>query len=66
MDLGLEFQNKNQHLRDTMFVKFWAKRTTLNFLAQICPKIDLGLKIQKTNAGIKTSILKILCVPIFR
>ena len=36
------------------------------FLAQICPKIHLGLEIQKTNVGIRISILEISCVPIFR
>ena len=35
-------------------------------MAQICPKLDLGSKIQKTNAGIRISILDISCVPIFR
>ena len=28
--------------------------------------MDLGLEIQKTNVGIKISILKIPCVPIFK
>ena len=35
------------------------------FSAQICPKVDLGFKIQKTNVGIRSSILKIPSVPIF-
>ena len=37
------------------------KQTTLTFFAQICPKIDLGFEIQKTNVGIKISILEIPC-----
>ena len=49
-----------------MSVNFQAKRTTLTFLAQISPRMDLGLEIQKTNAGIRISILEIPCVPIFR
>ena len=48
-------QNKNQ-----------AKWTALNFSAEIYPKMELGLKIQKTNAGVRINILEILCVPIFR
>ena len=36
------------------------------FLAQICPKRLLGFEIQKTNVGIRSSILEILCVQIFR
>ena len=27
--------------------------------------MDLGFEIQKTNVGVRISILKILCVPIF-
>ena len=51
-----------------MFVcaNFQAKQTALTFLAQICPKMDLGLAIQKTNVGIRISIVKMACVPIFR
>ena len=49
-----------------MCANFQAKQTALTFLAQICPKMDLGLQIQKTNVGIKISILEIPCVPIFR
>ena len=47
-----------------MRANFLAKRATLKFLAQICPKIDLGLKI-KINVGIRISILEISCAPIF-
>ena len=57
-------RNKNQYPRDTMRANFLAKRATLKFLAQICPKIDLGLKI-KINVGIRISILEISCAPIF-
>ena len=34
-----------------MCANFQAKQTTLTFQAQICPKMDLGLEIQKTNVG---------------
>ena len=44
---------------------FQAKQTTLSFSAQISPKMDLGLAVQKTIAGIKISTLDIPCVPIF-
>ena len=49
-----------------MCVNFQSKQTTLTFLAQICPKRKLGFEIQKTNVGIRISILEIPCVPIFR
>ena len=49
-----------------MCANFQTKRTTLTFWAQICPKRNLGLEIQKTNVGIRVSILEIPCVPIFR
>ena len=39
--------------------------TALTYSAQICPKLDLELKIQKNNVGIKLSILDIPYVPIF-
>ena len=32
--------------------------------AQVCPKMDLGLEIQKTNVGIRISILNIPCIPL--
>ena len=41
-----------------MSANFWAKPTTLTFLAQISPKVDLGLEIQKTNIGIKLASLR--------
>ena len=49
-----------------MRTNFQAKQTALTFLAQICPKMDLGLEIQKTNVGIRITIVKMPCVPIFR
>ena len=49
-----------------MCANFHLKQTTLTFLAQICPKRKLGFEIQKTNVGIRISILEIPCVPIFR
>ena len=38
----------------------------MTFLAHIWPEMDLVLQIQKTNIGIRISILQIPCVPIFR
>ena len=52
--------------RDNMCTNFQAKLTTLTFFAQICPKRKLGFEIQKTNGGIRISILEIPYVPIFR
>ena len=49
-----------------MCANFQTKRTALTFLVQICPKRKLGFEIQKTNVGIRISILEIPCVPIFR
>ena len=37
----------------------------LTQMAQICPKRNLGLEIQKTNVGIRINIHEIPCVPIF-
>ena len=48
-----------------MCANFQAKQTALTFLAQTCPKIDLGLAIQKNIVGIRIVILDIPCVPIF-
>ena len=59
-------RNKNQHPRDTLCANFRAKQATLSFLTQFCPEMALGLDIQKTNFGIKISILEITCVPILR
>ena len=44
---------------------FQAKQTDLTFSAQICPKADLGLAVQKTIAQIRISILDIPFVLIF-
>ena len=49
-----------------MCVNFQLKRTTLTFLAQICPKRKLGFEIQETNVGIRISILEIPCIPFLR
>ena len=35
-----------------------------DFLSQICPKVNLGLKNEKTNVGIQITILEILCVTV--
>ena len=58
--------SKKQVIRDTMHASVQTKQTTLNFLAQTSPKIDLGFKIQKTNVEIRISILETPCVPIFK
>ena len=42
-----------------MCANFQSKWTTLNPSAKIYPKLDLGLEIQKTNVGIRISILRI-------
>ena len=47
-----------------MCANFQQKWITLTFLAQICPKTDLGLEIQKTN--VERGIFEILFVPIFK
>ena len=44
---------------------FQAKQTDLKFSAQIYPKMDLWLTIQKTIAEMRISILDKPCVPIF-
>ena len=44
---------------------FQTKQTALTFSAQICPKVDLGLAIQKTIVEIRISILDIPYVLIF-
>ena len=45
---------------------FQAKQRASTFSAQIFPKLDLGLKIQKTNIGIRINIPEILCMTIIR
>ena len=49
-----------------MCANFQLKMTTLTFWVQICPKRKLRFEIQKTNVGIRISMLEIPCVPIFR
>ena len=58
-------RNKNQHPRYTMCANFQSKWTTLNFLAQICPKKDLDFEIEKNNVGIRINIVETLCELIF-
>ena len=48
-----------------MCANFQLKQTTLTFSTQICPKRKLGFEIQKTNVGIRISILEIPNVQIF-
>ena len=55
MNFGSEFQK----------CKF-QKQTAFTFSAQIYPKKDLRLEIQKTNLRIRISILETLCVLIFK
>ena len=50
------YQNKSQKPRYTMYVNVQSKWTTLNFLAQICPKKDLGFETEKNNVGIRINI----------
>ena len=57
-----EIWNKNQHPQDTLCANFWSKWTTLTFSTKICPKMDLGFEIYKTNVGIRISILEMPCV----
>ena len=52
-------------LRMCVCANFQEKQTALIFKAQICPKMDLGLAIQKTIVGIRNSIFDTPCVPIF-
>ena len=71
-----KYWNKNHHPRDQhtlcvcmcvcMCASFQAKQTALTFSAQICPKMDLGLDIGKTNVKIIIGILEILYMPIIR
>ena len=53
------------YFQDTICTNFQLKQTTLTFLAQICPKRKLRLKILKTNVGIRISIFEIPRVPFF-
>ena len=49
-----------------MCANFQVNQTMLIFLAQICPKRKLEFEIQKTNVGIRISMLEIPSVPIFK
>ena len=49
-----------------MRTNFQAKQTSLTFLTQICPKMNFGLEIQKTNVLIRINVLQILILPIFK
>ena len=62
----LHIENKNQHRWDALCASFEPNWTTLTFLVQILPKMDLGSEIQKANVGIRISIVKMPCMPIFR
>ena len=66
IDVGLEIQktnvNKIHHPRDTICANFQKKQKTFTLLAQICPKMNLELEIQKTNVGIRITILEVHCV----
>ena len=42
-------------------VNFQVKQIVLTFSAQICPKMNSGLEIDKTNVGIRINTLEILC-----
>ena len=53
----LGFSNKDQRPQDTLSANFQEKRKTLNFSAQICPKMELELEIQKTNVGTSLNFL---------
>ena len=63
--IKIQEQQGRNTIIDTLYANFQEKQTTLTFSVQICPKMDLGLEIEKTNVRIKINILKILCVPIF-
>ena len=52
-------RNKNQYLWDNLCASVQPKQSTFTFLAQIYPKMELGLEIQKTNIEIRINILKI-------
>ena len=67
---GRNFKNLSFHSGSAssryLWTNFERKATILNFWAQIYPKLILGLKFQKYKSGFRSSILEILCVPIFR
>ena len=53
-------------MSESACVSFQAEQIALTFSAQICPKMGLGLQIPETNVVIRISILKILCMSVFR
>ena len=72
-DLDLKFEKTNIEIRINIFEILCAcarvpifrqNKQLLTFSAQICPKVDIGLAVQKTIVGIRFSILDIPCVPI--
>ena len=68
--LGSEFEKSKSGFGICTYkipcINFQLKRTTLTFLAQVCPKRKFGYEIQKTNVGIRISMLEIPYVPIFK
>ena len=48
-----------------MCTNFQTKRTTLNFWAQICPKMNFGSEFQKSKSGFGIITSNIPCVSIF-
>ena len=48
-----------------MCTNFRTKRTTLTFWAQICPKMDFGVRISKSKSGFGISTSNIPCASIF-
>ena len=54
---------QNQLLQDTICANFQAKRTTLTFSVQICPKMDFGVRISKIQVGNQNQLLRdTMCV----
>ena len=71
MDLGLAIQETIVGIRISMLnlscLSIFNQNEQLrisNFSAEICPKKDLRLEIEKSNVGITINIVETLCVPI--
>ena len=64
MHLGLELQKTIIGIRIIMVEN--REQTILTFWTQICPKMTWELEIQKSNVGVRISILEILTVSISR
>ena len=67
----LETEKRNVGIRinivETLYANFQPNWTFLGLSIRICPKMDLGFEIQKTNVGTRIRNLEIItCVPIFR